>query len=267
MAISNPTGSINANDLDGVLKILRSQAANLQSFQTQLNTSPAYSGIGSNGKSANGVPPGSLQARSLPSGGIAFSVADNSGSFGTEYPLVNAVGGTVIFQSGTAAPSVTTFPIAGTFAFYHRTSTGAYYFVYNDAGTLVNISLSTLGGSLSAAQHGNLAGAGTTMHDFPEISGSITASQHGAQTDQTLHADVTTTTDGFMTAADKVRLNTYANPAVAPADPISATALYLGGLEVLSGRISHIAHTTDTTDVATQFNALLDALQAKFLMA
>lgn len=41
--------------------------------------------------------------------------------------------------------------------------------------------------------------------------GVINASQHGAQTDETLHAVATTTTDGFMSAEDKTKLDGLIN--------------------------------------------------------
>lgn len=48
--------------------------------------------------------------------------------------------------------------------------------------------------------------------------GVINASQHGAQTDETLHAVATTTTDGFMSAEDKAKLDGLAGDSTLSVD-------------------------------------------------
>jgi hypothetical protein len=42
-----------------------------------------------------------------------------------------------------------------------------------------------------------------SVQDFTDLTGSVTAAQHGAQTSGTLHAVATTSVNGFMSAADK----------------------------------------------------------------
>lgn len=266
-AISIPNGSSGASTLDELAKTILGLQGQLQQVQSQLNAYPSYNGL-TNGKSATGVAPGSLQARSLPSGGIGFAIADSTKTFSQEFVLQSgSTGGSVIFQTGTGAPTTTTFPTAGTFAWYHDTTSGKYWWVYNDGGTIVEQSLSTLSGSISASQHGNLSGAGGTDHDFTQISGTITDTQHGSRSGGTLHSQVTTGADGFMIAADKVKLNTITNHLASATFDINANTLYVGNVQVLTGQLAHVANATNAVDVITQLNAFLATAQAKGLMA
>lgn len=270
MAVSTPTGATPAADLQSLVAAYKDLANTQQSLQRQLNGRPGFSGIGSDGKSATGVPPGSLQARALAGGGIAFSVADASQNFSSEVQLNPTSGSTGTYLGliqAAGAPTVASFPVTGNYGFYQNTSNGFVYFTVNNGGSLLYENIQGLSGTLTATLHGNLSGAGVILHDFTEIGGTITDTQHGSLGGGTDHADVTTSTDGFMIAADKVKLNTITNHLASATFDLSGNNLYIGNVLVLTAQLGHVANATNATDVITQLNALLSQLQAKSLMA
>lgn len=96
-------------------------------------------------------------------------------------------------QSGTAAPTTDDFA-ENEYGWFYNTATSTAYFVINLAGTITNISPASLGIA------------------FTNISGSITADQHGAlgrvdSATNPLHTNATTAQAGFFAATDKAKLD------------------------------------------------------------
>jgi hypothetical protein len=122
------------------------------------------------------------------------------------FSISNAATGLKPYQTGTVAPTVATnFPAEGDFGWYENTTGPTYYWVINHGGTLRNISLSTLDGTLGPTQHGDQSANVTALHAMTQISGSITATQHGnftaATANDSLHAAATTSHPGFLSTA------------------------------------------------------------------
>jgi hypothetical protein len=139
--------------------------------------------------------------------GTEYVTFSQGASKGTSYSirLPRALAQYVALQSGSGAPDVdANFPNEGDFGWYVDTDGPTYYWVVNYGGALVSPTLSTLPGTLTFAQHGDLsAGVGTT-HGFAQISGTITAAQHGDFTavaaNDNLHALATAARPGFLSA-------------------------------------------------------------------
>lgn len=177
MAVFSSPTSGGGDDPASLARTVKALVSTVQQYQTQNNSAPGYFSP-QGGRIAGGVPPGSMNARSLSDGSIALSIASASG-FGGEVVIGGQAPDSSNYlapQTHSGAPTTTQFPSSGNFGWYKNTTTGNWYFTLNSGGTIVFQAISTL-------------------------SGSITAAQHGAQTDQTLHAVSTSTTNGFMTAA------------------------------------------------------------------
>lgn len=106
-------------------------------------------------------------------------------------------------QDGIVAPTVAdNFPDDGDFGWYRDTVTGYVYWGWNDGGTLRNVTLTTLAGTLTDTQHGDRSTTTTTMHKFAQISGTITATQHSNfaadAANDSLHAEATAARYGFL---------------------------------------------------------------------
>lgn len=200
---------------------------------------------------------------------LEFSISDSKGNLITR-SLASDISGFLSYQTGTVAPTVATnFPEDGNWGWYLDTVTGYMYLPRNVSGTLYNITISTLAGTITAAQHGNLNAAGGTMHAFGQISGTITAAQHGNLTTGTLHnftvisgtitdaqhgaltnnavsshSNATAGTAGFMSGADKTKLD---------AATASATASTLA-LRDASGNLNAVAYESSGTQVVSSRN-------------
>lgn len=183
--------------------------------QDQLNRGPFLVALKKRGTSRvlpRGVPRGTTSI-SPTERGFQFTVYADKGTSKTltlDQAVIEQIDQEVIdnalhalsIRSGTLAvtdPSFasTYFPEAGDWGFYRNTSTNQTYILVNRSGTAVEtLTYSTLGVTLS----------------FTDISGTITAAQHGqftpnSATNEALHAAVTSTRAGFMLAADKVKLD------------------------------------------------------------
>jgi hypothetical protein len=73
-----------------------------------------------------------------------------------------------------------------------------------------------LNGELKA---GIFNGEGVTFVEFGSFTGAITDSQHGTRSGGSLHANATTSLAGFMSAADKIKLETYKGQTSAATPP------------------------------------------------
>jgi len=107
-----------------------------------------------------------------------------------DFAISSAATGLQPYQTGTVAPSVATnFPNDGDFGWYENTTGPTYYWVINHGGTLRNISLSTLAGSLATGQHGDLSADSGAIHAFTQITGTLSDTQHGdrSTTTTTMH--------------------------------------------------------------------------------
>lgn len=100
-------------------------------------------------------------------------------------------------QAAAGAPTTANFPTVGDFGWYRDTTGNKTYFVQNRAGALDNISLSTFSGNIG------------------DLSGSITAAQHGVLTNNAVarHSNATGAADGFMSLGDKTLINTATDAA------------------------------------------------------
>lgn len=110
---------------------------------------------------------------------LEFSISDSKGNLITR-SLASDISGFLSYQTGTVAPTVATnFPEDGNWGWYLDTVTGYMYLPRNVSGTLYNITISTLAGTITGAQHGNLNAFVGTMHAMGQISGTLSAAQHG----------------------------------------------------------------------------------------
>lgn len=170
------------------------------------------------GSLPGGVTPGSVAIYQTQDG-FFFHQADSSRNFGDGFKIPTSAQGLTSLTSSITAPSTADLPNSGDFGWHLNTATGAYYFAYNDVGGIVypdfasvagTLDFSRLEGALTLDQHGDLSGDSVTKHKFLQISGTITATQHAAQTVGTLHAAVIAAgASGFMTGADKTKLDNY----------------------------------------------------------
>lgn len=265
MAISIPGGSRGGDSSQNAVAIGQVQDQ-LRRLQTRLNTQPNVASP-VNGSFPNSASPGSISARYLQDGSIALSVGVGNG-LGSEVTLQNnpASGSYVGPQSGTGVPTVgTNFPNAGQFGWYLRTSNSKWYWTLNSGGTLVFQDISTLAGSITDAQHGDFTGDPGTYHSFAQITGTLSAAQHGAQTVTTLHAVATATTAGFMSSTQAGNL-TSAVAAIsaiqstgAGSFTINGTGHLTNGVQVVGARNtgwSRIGTFTSTKALTTNTSAL-----------
>jgi hypothetical protein len=118
-----------------------------------------------------------------------------------------------------------------------------------------------------------VVGVGTTAARFDHVHA------HGAQTDGTLHAAATTSVAGFLSAADKLKLDGVAAgaPALASTAPANVAAAAVVGVGTTAARADHVhahgaqtdgtLHAAATTSVAGFLSAAdktrLDALRAR----
>lgn len=116
--------------------------------------------------------------------GTILGVPDDTGAAVAQVEVPDSVTQYQDPQTGTGAPTTTQFPNSGDFGWYQDTGASTVYFVWNNAGTVTGPSLSILSGSITAAQHGILTNNAVARH-----------------------SNVTATVDGFMVAADKVKLD------------------------------------------------------------
>lgn len=162
--------------------------------------------------------------------------------------LTNYVGLTV----SAAAPGLTELPEDGSFGWHHNTSSSAYYFAYNDAGTVVFLGLSGMAGTISDAQHGSRAGG-------------------------TLHPDANGTTSGFMPAAAVTKLGNYpascttvandSNAVQRNSGAINGTQYNVSGTKVVGAQGAAVADAGATLASTTaQLNTLLARLRAHGLI-
>lgn len=255
--LSAPAGG-SANDPASLARQMRALQSAIQSIQVQTNTAPTlFSNTG--GKVPIGVVPGSLNVTRQQDGSITLDVADSSG-FGNPLTVAATTPSSSAYlspQTHTGAPSTTQFPLPGNFGWYKNTTSGNWYFTLNFGGSLVFQDISTLSGTITATQHGNLAG--------------------GA-----LHAAATTSANGFATATQIVQLNQATTDTAAvtaivtnitstgtPTNTLNATVFYVNGVPVLDGQMAVLAPLGGgavLSDVITAFNTLLARLKSVLLM-
>jgi len=119
------------------------------------------------------------------------------------------------FRAGVVPPTLENFPEDGNWGEYYDTALQQLYLVRNYQGSLIYPNFVSISGTISDAQHGDRSTTTTTMHKFPQISGTITDTQHGARGGGTLHDAATTSTAGFMAAADKTLIDNATSSATA----------------------------------------------------
>lgn len=194
-----------------------------QQLEDQINGSAQYASAGD--RIPFGRPSGSLAGRPVPNG-IALSIS--AGGKQTREKILSDESTDILQVSFTDAdPTTTDFPADGDWGWHLNTSTNNWFFARNYQGTIV---------------YPNPGGA----VNFTDLLGTLSDAQHGARSGGTLHADVTTSVSGFMTATDKVKLNNY------PADCTDATGTGdSNAVQRVSGRVrANIFDATTSFKVA-----------------
>lgn|GEM_PF-3632426 len=226
----------------------------LTALQTQFNSQPILTSP-VNGTFSGSAANGSVNVRSLSDGSIAISQYNSQGR-GPEAIIGGSAPSSSQYRSAqthAGAPSVgTNFPNVGDFGWYKNTTTGNWYFTLNFGGSLVFQDISTLAGTITTGQHGNLGG--------------------GA-----LHAVATGSVAGFMSAADKTAfdggvavLTAILGTSGSPGQTLNCTQLYISGVSVLTARVAAVADCTvavDGTSAGTQLNLLLAHMRARNLLS
>lgn len=199
--------------------------------------------------------------------------------------------GYISYQTGTGAPTTANFPSTGNYGFYEDTATSWVYFGINHADTVALQNMQTLAGSLLYPQHGDLSSTANTSinHSFVQVSGTITAAQHGNFTASTansaLHGLATTAFNGFLsssgfsmlanatniaTGGELARRNTNGNCNFIDVNLDASTAkLLVNGTQVVksritwsgspSGTLSSAAFTTFAQSYAATYSAAASA--------
>lgn len=147
-----------------------------------------------------GTKDGDTTTRLTPRGAVALAVYDSKSNYveATIPPgLADDLAHLLKFQTGTTDPGIPNFPLDGDWGWYLNTSTNKLWVPRNYNGVLI-------------------------YPDFVSISGTISDIQHGSRSGGTLHANATTSTAGFESAADKTNLD--ANTADLAAATSAATA-------------------------------------------
>lgn len=178
----------------------QNQTAEAYQVQSQINRTPGVTKIGTK------VPRMGNGDFSMTVGSERFSLwlgADKGTRYQLDIPRSISDYRYIEYQEGATPPTTGDFPDTGDWGWYKDTAATAIYLTMNQSGTLLNISLQTLAGTLTPTQHGNLAStAASTMHSFNQLSGSLTTAQHGnfaaAATNDSLHAEATTARYGFL---------------------------------------------------------------------
>lgn len=236
----------------------------------------------------------------LPAGATAFSSAlwtdstnfylaqaGSDGTFTTPLTIPRDIatssGRYLTLTTSALPPAVADLPADGNYGWHLDTSTSAYYWAYNAAGVIVypnflSISgtitgtqhsdlsafvgtlhgMAQISGSISAAQHGNLSGTGP-FHAFQGITGVITDTQHGARSGGTaLHPiAVASGTAGFMSGTDKSKLDDITSAVSSSTVPINTSGYFLSNVAIISSR------RQITNPAATAAGATYDQTQAQ----
>jgi hypothetical protein len=177
----------------------------LYDVQSQARRTNQVKGGFSN-KLPSGLKEGDVLARFGPEGSIQLGVSDSRGDMRridippTFAQLPAGLSQYIDLQTGTVPPVLADFPNAGDFGQFYDSVTAALYWVRN------------IGGSL-------------TFLNFLGFTGTITDTQHGNRGGGALHSAVTGAANGFMTAADKTKLDA----ATAAATPSTIMMRAVGG--------------------------------------
>jgi hypothetical protein len=205
------------------LSIRKSTQTNQTSIETQVRgslydvqsqarrTNQIKGGFGN--RRPSGMREGDVLARFGDEGAIQLGVSDARGglrlinippTFATLPPGIEDY---LDLQTGAVPPVLANFPEDGDWGQYYDTVSTALYWVRNIAGSLTFLNFLGFVGEISDTQHGDRSATTTTMHKFPQISGTITDVQHGSRGGGNLHNAVTGASNGFMSAADKNKLD------------------------------------------------------------
>lgn len=196
---------------------LSSVRASLSTLQDQLTAQPRILPHSEGGKRPKGVRQGDrLMGRGAR--GIVFGIPDTQGNV-KQSEVPDTVTQYQDQQSGIVPPTVAdNFPNDGDFGWYRDTVSTLTYMALNSGGTLYTI------------KNGGF--------DFTDISGTITAAQHGDFTavaaNDNLHALATTSRPGFLSAAVKSSLNNTFGTSSA-SETLNCTSLYINNVEVMTG--------------------------------
>lgn len=257
-----------------------------------MNAQTVHFGVDNGDSLPGGVTPGSL-ATWQDESNFYLSKADGSKQFAAPFSIPKSLTGFSGLTESATVPTTTDLPDDGNFGWHLNTATGEYSQAYNDGGVIVFQSLSTLTGSISdlsgsitEAQHGNLATG--TLHPFTVISGSINDAQHGNRGNNSGSAhDVVITSaggagvHGFMHRDDKAKIDRYpldcttvyndSNAVQRSAGNISGTKFSVNGVQIITSQGAAINDAptapADLDVLTTKFNQLLARLRAHGLIA
>lgn len=227
---------VRGNDAGTVAKNTRRA---LDQLTKQANSGTSVFGVlGSN--LPTGMKGGDIAMRPVDGTSIEVSIADDRGNLLT-IPLRSGVSNGMTLTTSTGAPTTAQLPSNGDSGFHKNTSTNGIYVALNIGGTVVFPTLSLFSGDLP----------------FSRISGSFTDTLHGNRGGGTLHDVATSGTAGFMSAADKTKLDTYpatSTTAVTASTgverdaggAINATGYEVSGAPVVGARKASVATVTET---------------------
>lgn len=154
----SPPINIQKGNLTDSKQVGQDVRKSLSNMQSQLLAQPRIVPLGN--KKAKGRR-GDLGHRSTQTG-IALTIYDDAGN-PKEQTISTEAGNLAAAQSGSGPPTVgTNFPVEGSFGWYFDTAASKTYYPINRGGTLKNISLSTLDGTITDTQHGSRGGG--TLH-------------------------------------------------------------------------------------------------------
>lgn len=263
----------------------------LYDLQAQANSRTAQRGI-SNRRPA-GTKRGDTTTRIANGNTVAVATYDSKGKF-IEKVLPSDINSSVAFKTGAVPPVVADYPNDGDNGQFYDTALQQLYIVRNYLGTLIYPNFVSISGTISAAQHGDLSGAGATpMHAFTQMAGAITAAQHGSLAGGALHDAATGAANGFMTAADFTKLanavstatasrlvirdatagaafgGTLTAAAISASGNINTTTFYeVDGVQVVKEQQAAIAGADGTlADATTKLNLVIGRLRAHGLIA
>lgn len=194
----------------------------------------------------NGKRPGGVRALDRLMGretdGTVLGIPDDTGAV-TQVTVPDKVEGLQADQEGIVPPALANFPDDGDFGWYRDTVGTITYFTWNRSGTLYSLK-------------------DISVYDFTDITGTISAAQHGVLTNNATarHSNVTTSVDGFMIAADKVILNDITTTGTV-ASLLNCTALQINGVQVANGNYNYTAGGV----VAGPANAAYSAVEQDML--
>lgn len=271
MNLINYRRGLLSKEPEDVAKLVRRALA---SSQSTLNQGPqSFAAITRGGLLPKGLTEGSTGTAPTGDGGITLTTVGTANQQ-TTLNISAALTLYVALQTGTAAPTTAQFPQEGNFGWYVNTATSDVYWVINRGGSVVGPTIGTFSGNISDSQHGN---RGRLVNAAA------------------MHTGATTSEAGFMSSADKTKLDDATNNTVASTLALrtsggncnfatvnlvtiggTAGQLQVDGIKVVGAQGNAVANAvaaaadpptqTEFNNFVTQFNTLLGRLRTHGLI-